>query len=739
MRLRWDGRSLRDAQHAGEALLVIVVTWLLLGQYLDNAITQVDGALFQAPFTRSALEAGFDWTDHLYRFGVMGGSPMHDYAGTLPLVQLCSAIGLSTTATLNAITIFLQLCFGFFGLKTIEAIGTVWSPVPVRLALPERIASVWLCSFAPVLGWRLALGHETIVEGLLPMLVGASLLWLAKAQRLSAFALAFGFFAVWSGVSRLGAQLVLYSLIVGGPYLVALLLTSPPRRRDAAIVTAVVVGGVLVALPRVAGMLEYTSHDAGRALGDALTYSLGPARAEHWWSSLAWTRETTGGVLAHEQNYPVGPLLVLLVVLWPRGKGRAVAATLAVGAVLAILFASDVAPVSTIVLQVPLVESFRIPARAILPLLVLLPSHALALFWIAREQARASTPDHARSRLLAWLAIAIATALIALHGRLGSWPREVIAWLGCIGLAGIARWWPHLLQRYVLACVVVLVAGLGVLAFDERLVRNAPREPIEGAPQQLRTAVLEEAPDLAMPLNRIQVLDAPPPYAMALGFAAGLGTIDGDFNPPRRFLTLLGALRGKPLAAATVVFTLGHSPMFPVLQQLYNIRYAISFENGAPTFVELPPPPGAAWLPARVETLDSPDAIALALKQDARSTAYLLRADGAITSTTCKGHVLGVETDRLGQRATIDVETQTACTLVVATNYVRSLRATAGGRTLAVFPIDIALTGIAVPPGRTLVMLAPVAHVSWWSRAASLIGYALLAGALVLSRRQASE
>ena len=51
------------------------------------------------------------------------------------------------------------------------------------------------------------------------------------------------------------------------------------------------------------------------------------------------------------------------------------------------------------------------------------------------------------------------------------------------------------------------------------------------------------------------------------------------------------------------------------------------------------------------------------------------------------------------------------------------------------FPVDIALTGIAVPAGASMVTLAPVAHLPAWSRAASLLGLALLAGAIALSAR----
>src|ERR1043166_4776335 len=134
-----------------EAVVGIAVTWLLLGWTFQRAITQADGTVLVVPFTQSALRAGYDWSDHLYRFGVVGGSEMHGFAGSLPIVQLCAALGLATTTTVNLVTIFIQLAFGFLGYKAIEALVSRARGERVRPSAPQRITAIWLCSFAPVL------------------------------------------------------------------------------------------------------------------------------------------------------------------------------------------------------------------------------------------------------------------------------------------------------------------------------------------------------------------------------------------------------------------------------------------------------------------------------------------------------------------------------------------------------------------------------------------------------------
>ena len=726
--------SLRDLRYLAEACALIAVTWLLLGWYFDTSVTQVDGTAFLTPYTRSQLAVGFDWTAHSYRFSVLGGAAMHDYAGTIPLVQLASALGLSTTATVNLGTLFLQLCFGFFGLVVIEALISAWAPRPNRLCVRERLISIWFCAFAPLLAWRLSLGHENILQGLLPFLTASTLLGAARANRLSPVAILFGFFAVWNGVSGLGGQLLVYSAIFGAPIMVVVLMGVRPWTRTTAAAILTVLAGVLVALPRLSVMLAYaTSADASRNLADSVSYDVGGGSWADWVRSLAWTREVATDGLVHETNYPVGPLLCFVGCLWPRGRSRSLLVAIAGSAVFAILFAANVPPVSTVISNLPLVGAFRIPARAILPAVIVMPALAVALFWIARDSARVLQPDLPRFKFVGWLAFAVAIAMIASHGRLPGLAREVIGWLACIAAACALRWKPTIAQRTMVPASLAIIAALGVLAFDERLVRGLPHDPIERGPRQLHAAVIDQAPELAMPLNRIQLIDAPRPYRIGLGFAAGLSTLDGDFNPPSRFLRLLSALSNRPLASTTVIFDLGRSRSFPILQQLYNVRYGLVFGPQETRLDPLPKTPGPAWLPRRIETVTTDNEVGAALWSHAGNlgeTAWVMRDDMAAPARTCEGTIDLTDVDSLGQVAVVAVTTRTDCVVVVATNYIRTLRATSStGAALPVFPVDIALTGVAVPAGTTTFRLGPVVVVPLWAHLAMAFGWlCLIAG-----------
>jgi hypothetical protein len=155
----------------------------------------------------------------------------------------------------------------------------------------------------------------------------------------------------------------------------------------------------------------------------------------------------------------------------------------------------------------------------------------------------------------------------------------------------------------------------------------------------------------------------------------------------------------------------------------------------------MPPTNGPAWFTREVAVMDDPREMIRVLRMrgvDVRAAlariAWVLRDEAPRafrTDAACaSARVVNVRTDRLGQTAEIEVATEGTCLLVVATNYVSLLRATDTVRELEVFPVDVALTGVVVPSGATLIELGPVVHRQWWW---ALLGYLALAGSLTLA------
>jgi hypothetical protein len=700
-------RHLRDL---GASVAIVAVTWLLLGWPLARAIGQADASVTWIPYAHSALGAG-SWTEHLYRFGVLGGSAMHDAGGTPPLLSLCALLHLPPTLAANAMTIALQALFGFFGCVLCEALVSVWTSGARTLTWPERITLIWACAFVPALGWRVAYGHDNLLLGLLPYAALVALWWAGRAGTLSITALCAGALATAEGVSGLGPQTLVYSAVFGAPFVIAGIAGTRWGRAQAAVGVALV-AGVLLVLPRAASMFHYQlGDDAGRGVGHALVYSYGGAHWTDWLGGVPWTLAAapTGALPSYETNFPIGPFAALLVLAWPSSAQRRVPVALALGAVLAVLFSLDVRPVSSALLALPMTGAFRVPARAILPVLLVLAPLALAALF---------TRERAADKRLAWGAIAAGALVIVSARVIPAVVREPLAWAACLALGALARWRPG---RAVAA--ISIVAALGVAAFDERVPHEAPSGRIEDT-AALRTALLAQEPALVNPLVRVQIVDAPMPFEMSTAFAAGVSSLDGAWFPPRRFLHLLSVTSGEEVPPTTGVFTLTRAREFPVLQQMYNVRYVLSIKRQ--TIDELPPTPGPAWFPAHVHSGEphlTPQNIAtdawveMPGIPDACSHATVTRADAA------------------DQTATLAGTADAPCLLVVATNYVHALHARAAGRELPVVPVDIALTGIVVPAGSFEIVLAPEPYRPWWTLVGALVGLVALSGAIAAMTR----
>jgi hypothetical protein len=727
----------RDARVLVETLAIILLTWLLLGWWFGEPLMRGDGPRMFAPYIRSALEAGPDWSNHQYRFGAFGGSVMHPAVGTSPLVLACSAIGVSTTSAENIGAVFDQLAFGFFGCVMIEALLTIWSSSRRRLSLLQRTVTVWCCAFAPAVGWRFAAGHENLLQGLLPFLVSVSLWWGARARTLSWTSLVVGWLAVFHALPSLGQQMMVFSFVFGAPVTIVTLIGGDRRSRfvrEQVSVALVLLAGALCAAPQLLQMLQYQlGDDASRGVSRSMFYAYGHPHLHDWLTSLPWTTAATahwpGDIPAHETNYPLGPLILFVLALWPRRVARDLGLALFVGVVLAITFSLDLAPVSEALRRIPLVDAFRVPARAMLPILLLVPVVALAALWSRWTESIAGKRR--------WVMFGFAGACVLVAHQMPSVVREVVAWLACATLGVVLRGTELQRHRTAIAAAVVLLGALAVAAFAERYDTAPAAKRIEDAPRLLRERVLAAAPELTMPLTRVQVSDTVPPFRKSTAFAAGLPTLDGVGFPPRRFLRLLSALWNEPVSAAESDFELRHRDRFDILAQLYNVKYDLE-RDGALT--PLAPTNGPAWFARDVAVIDDPREMIRVLRirgVDVRATlgrvAWVLRDEAPITlrpdSNCVNARVTDVRTDRLGQSAEIDVEVPGTCVLVVATTYATMLRASDTVHELDVFPVDVALTGIVVPSGTTRVTLGPAAQRQWWLTA---FGYFVLAGALAM-------
>ncbi|HVR71855.1 MAG TPA: hypothetical protein VMT87_13520, partial [Vicinamibacteria bacterium] len=726
-----------DAKTLGTALVLVPLVWLLLGWTWSETVSGHDGLANVLVVLRELAQAGGDWSSLLYRPELLGGMKVRDAVGPLPIAAALARLGLSPSAILNLTTFLVQVLIAFLGVRAATDLATAWRGSAPRLGFALRAAGVCACAFAPVLGWRLGYGHLTLVTGTLPYLAAVALVAAAGVGSIGMVLLAVAAFAIVNGVLFTGHQMVLYGAVFGGPILVGLWASAGRPRRDLALPAAVVAGSLLIALPEFWGVLRHAlGTDSLRTMsGMDLAYSYLTAHPLDWLGSLAWTRQAVAPWRPadhhHEVNNPAGPLLVLAAALVPWRKARALAVGVLLSVLMALAFSLDAKPLSDLLLLFPPLGSFRVPTRAIMPALYLLPVLALAGV-LARDE----RPPH-----VAW-ALAAGALLVVLP----SLAREVLGWTLAAACLVPAVGMPR-----AVALVALAVGGLG--AFRERLPPFVAGDALLFRAGRIGEVARGHEPALGSPLNRVRPAFERPEFLANTSLAAGLSSLDGYYFPQRRFVELVSVLRYQPYLPNSLLlrFPPDH-PSSVLLYQLYNVAWTVD-EHG--NVGRQGPTAGPAWFSAGVartwryqdlrEELRRP---ADGLHNEARRTLWLMADDlhvwrahlpEALVPECAGARVLGVEALRGGGGARAEVGAPADCPLTFAMNYAENLRATAlaaDGRTVPaqVFPAYGALAAVWVPRGATEVRVRAVPTRLPFAPVWRGLGFALLLAAAVAAR-----
>jgi hypothetical protein len=721
-------REAEDALLLALAAVMVPATWrLLLGWSWGDLIPGHDGITTIFLAIRELVEAHGRWSDLLYRADLFGGMKLRDAVGPLPALSLLARLPLSPTAVFNILTFLIQGVIAFLGVRAATDIATVVDASARRPTWPERAAGVWMCGFAPALAWRLGYGHHTLVVGGLPFAAMVALLAAAGAGTVSLTLLIVAAAALVNGVMFTGHQMVLYGAVFGGPILLGLWLTCGGRLRPLRVPALACLGAFLIALP---GLWAVLAHAAGsdslRSLGRMrLTYAWLTSEPFDWLTSVPWTRLALPlrrpVLYHHEINYAAGPLLALLALV-PWRRARALGAGLALSVVLVLLFSMDVRPFSdALLILVPPLNTFRVPPRAILPALSLLPVLVLVAV-LVRPEPRMRTG-----------AAAVALAAGGAFFLLPSLAREALGWAVVLGfVAPLRPKGPRDLTALAWGALLMIMAAGSVAAFRERLLPFVPGEAALARARATGDAALLAQPALASPLVRASV-GPEAEFQANTAFAARLSALDGYFFPSRRFVELLNALRGQAYQPDQLIVRLpeDHSSSRPMFQ-LYDVAWRVQGSPPAAGAVDVRPlttPAGPAWFSAGVTRTESfaslgRDLLALGdgLGRRARESLWLVSADPAVASARLPASVDGacaaarvreVRARRGEAGASALVEAPADCPLTFAMSYADTLRAAVrgpagGGRSVPVFPAYGALAGVWVPRGTTEVRVQAV-------------------------------
>ena len=758
------------------SVAVVPLTWLILGWRWPLSVSGHDGLANVLVLLQALGQAEGDWSRLAYRADLLGGMKLRDAVGPFPVFTWLARVGLSPTAILDLTSFLLQSMIAFLGVRSAADLARSWSGRDVRPGFWLRLAGVWACGFAPVLGWKIGAGHQTLVTGMLPFLAGFALVVAAGAGSASATLVLVAAAALAGGVLFTGHQMVFYGAIFGAPILAGAWWARGRRPRDLVLPAATGLGAILLVMPELWGVIAHAfSSDSLRVLhGMRITYSYLTGQPLDWIGSLLWARDvlrpSVPQLLHHEINNPMGPMLVLLALV-PWSRARALGIGLAVSAAAALLFSMNAHPFSdALLLLLPPLGSFRVPTRAFLPALFLLPVLAMGGVLVVSELGGASgAPPRPPARSagmnpasLAAFAAArrrapwavLAAAVLYLVPPL---PRELAGWAVAAAVTlhlPRLRRWPSV---PAMAAFVVLAGG-GLAAFRERVISFdgfPDGEALLGRARYVGDKARGAEPAVASPLVRVSPSFEWPELLSNTAVAGGLSSLDGYYFPQRRLVELMCAARGQPFQPNALLLRFPpERPSSRALFQLYNVAWRLD-ESGAVR--PLGETAGPAWFARRLIRTESFHALGhelVAMREglalQARRAVWLVDTDpmvaraalfAAVDARCADARVERVDTPGGVTVATARVLTPTDCPLTFAMNYAETLQATArmsDGRAqpAVVFPAYGALAGVWVPRGAAEVTVTARVPKPPLSALWRMLGAALLLWQTMYSPRQ---
>jgi hypothetical protein len=539
----------RDLQLLLILIFFIPLSWMVcLGWNPTSLISANDATKILYPYYPDLVSAHGDWQKVLYRPELLGGFVIQNYFGSYPITRILASLQFSPITCMNLTFLTIHILFSFFTVRITLDLARGF-----RSGRDRPLDSSWelfgpllLNTFIPALSWRLSYGHPNIISGLFVFLFLFSCLLAEEMGSVTVTYLALSFVALIHCFQYQSHQLILYSVVFGAPMLVGLLGRTRPILkgvRQFGLPVVVTISAFLYSLEEFWPFFRHaTSSDTARSiLGQDVTYSYLTSTLMDWLSSIPWTASflelaRDHSFFFHEINYPFGPLIVLLFALSLRFRKMALplAGGFLASVVLAVLFSMNIEPVSTLLsFLVPPLKFFRVPARSILPAIVMVPMLTSSLCL--------SLPPHPlwtpKNGIFFFLG---AVALI-----LPEEVREILLWISCVGLAR-QSFVPTQARSVKTASagispgVVLLVLGLSSLvAFKDRLITpfRTP-EMLDSIPHLVQEQVYEKAPALKSSLTRAILDYEPEPFAFNRGYVSGISTLAGYYSPPARFLNL---------------------------------------------------------------------------------------------------------------------------------------------------------------------------------------------------------
>ena len=723
-------------------LIVPLIWWLLLGWRTSYLLSQQDNLQLIYPFLRDLIRAGGDWQQLGYWTGLQGGVKVHDVIGSMPVSQLLAFLGFTPLAISNLTLFFIQILFAYFcSISVLRLANIAFNNIdPVSVVVIVMVGLIF--AFLPVLGWRLTYGHGNILCGMFVFLCMNALLLEEMTGTRSLVTCLLSVLGLTHAFQSNGYQMVYYSLLLGGPIILAVLVAIPgisvrQRARYLFVPLVIFLAALLLSLTKFSGIAaNFVGGDMARTVDSGVIYSYTTATLNDWISSIPWstdymTNERHEGT-RHEVNYPIGPMVLALFLAGLGKVSLRLFVGIGISLSLALVISTNITPLSTLLVDfVPMLKSFRVPARSIMPVLIFTSIFSSAILVAIFSRARGEV----QIRLYPVMLI-----LVAVTSFNFSYMNDLLLCFVLL-LIGISVYMK--IERKELVLVgFALFLGSAISAFHERINLPASNPISEAVTQPIKNAILSNAPELEDPLHRAYLKFRLYSMGNNSAYYIGISTLTGYWFALGRFGELNAALNRYEYRSTVSVFDIPPNFLsYRPLSWLYNVGRVVEYQDGEIKVSTLSPTLGPAWLSGDLLTRESIAEVASSLLEDStidkRRWQALINMNDPVNSgfdinrIQCESATLISSRTNLKSVATsieIKLVNKGTCLLTIATSFAGNLKAyNEEGAPLETLVTYGSLLAVVVPDHTHRINIVAEAWVPLWSKIALYLGWLLIA------------
>lgn len=625
-------RELSEFSLVASCALLIVAVWFLFFQW-RTSLTMVwnDQIMCIYPLFR-IFEGGGIRENAFYEFGFSGGMNLSSFIGMTWLVGVAHALSLKPYSFLTAIVFFNQTVIAYWSVKVVYVLEALWrnqTTADAKLGKKNLhrylrvIVVTIIAAFSPIVAWRVWACHlqhllqSTVILGTLLIILQV------HSKKLSITNVIIYASVLVASLQSPAMQIPIYSLVFGLPLLAGVWAQFSLKDCRNSLIWCVSLSLIAMFITRDQLLNVWAiakSGEISRGMeGVILTFTYTTQTITDWFSSMFFQIETINSgrnpFQLHETNYPFGPYFLLFLVFYPWKKWWKMGAGITFAFAITAMFSSDVSWISATMLAIcPILKEFRVPARAILQIIiVLIPISIACLECFLVEKVKSIDKV-----FLAKVLLLVSMYLLLMYFLPGDL-HDLFMYISLLFAIAIKVYdvrkkdvfekkkgvkSNETAQQYKQASfyfITIVLAFSSLFAFRERVPELLKSSDIQDAVETARSEIKRTAPQALEPLNRSVVSFFIPMLMNTTGYNLGLSTLEGSGFYNKYFIEFLFSLYQQ--SKIPIINTLGmrdFAYFFPIYQKLFNVCFNFKI-NQKTRKIEYQYTPedtwGAVWLP----------------------------------------------------------------------------------------------------------------------------------------------